>query len=242
VTTSTLRMLACAATVIAAAPATAATLYDPALGSMPFAQGWTPGPSTIGVVQGVSGGLYSLDTTASVLTQYGWARIGNVSLDTATGFDLGFTLRVASESHLNTNRAGFTLMVNGADPTREIEFGFWTDRIFAYDYSGGSFVHGADVAFDTTGLTTYTLSVRSQTFSLRSGATTLLSGSLRDYTSYTGLGHEFYQAANFIFVGDNTSSAAAAVQLGAVTLTPVPEPATATLLTAGLALVARRRR
>ena len=172
-----------------ALPAAAAstTLYDASTGGLPSAQGWTVLAAGAPAAQGVASGLYSLDTTGAGVGLYGNGRLSPVALDTAIGFDLSFSLRVLGESHTSTNRAGFSFLMLGSNPTQGLELGFWSGNVWAQDYVPADpdrFVHGADAAFDTTAaLQTYTLAVRNQQFTFSAGATLLLSGSLRNYTN-----------------------------------------------------------
>ncbi len=226
---------------LSAAASPAVVLYDPALGSLPAAQGWLS--TGIGSIsQGVSGGIYSLDTTAFAATQWGNAQtLSATPLDTQVGFDLNFRLRVLSEDHgSNVNRAGFSVLFTGADPTHSLELAFWSDRAWAYHYDanlGSPFVQGVGAALDTTAWIDYALQVRSQQFTLWAGSTLLMRGPLENYTAQGAP----YSGANFLFIGDDTSSARASVQLGAVTLAAVPEPGSALLMLAGGLLVAWRR-
>ena len=68
---------------------------------------------------------------------------------------------------------------------------------------------------------------------------------MRDYSAYSGAGQAAYRTPNFLFFGDNTSSAQAVfgISYAAIT-TAVPEPRVWALMLAGLGLlgfVARRR-
>ena len=84
----------------------------------------------------------------------------------------------------------------------------------------------------------YTLQVRNQQFTLLTGTTVLLTGPLENYTAQ-GLP---YTTPNFVFFGDDTSSASASVRVGTIALTPVPEPASSTLALAGALVLAWRLR
>lgn len=218
------------------------TLYDPALGTPPSAQGWLPLALGNPAGQGVAGGLYALDTTGAGVSIWGNSRVSPVPLDTQTGFDLSFSLQVLGESHTSPNRAGYSLVMVGGQASRALELGFWADQIWAQKYDANQpdrFVHDIDVAFDTTAaLTPYTLAVRQQQFTLSAAGTALLSGALRDYTP-AGL---LYTTPNFLFLGDNSSRGSSISRLGEVSLSPVPEPSLALLLALGLAGLALRRR
>ena len=224
-----------------AATVRAAVLYDAALNTLPAAQGWLSGG--IGpVTQGAAGGVYSFDSTAQTSTQWGHSlTLNGAPLDTDQGFDLTFTLRVISEDHgTNQNRAGFSMLFTGQDPTHSLELAFWTDRVWAYHYDaqqGSPFVQGVGAAIDATQWINYSLQVRQQSFSLLSGATLLMAGALQDYTAQGAP----YSLTNFIFFGDDTSSARASVQLAAIALSPVPEPAPVLMLTLGLLVLGVRR-
>ncbi len=56
---------------------------------------------------------------------------------------------------------------------------------------------------------------------------------MRDYSSFGSP----YTIKNFIFFGDDTMSALASVNLAAISISPVPEPGTAAVMLAGLALL-----
>ncbi len=218
--------------------AQAATLYDASLGSMPAVQGWTPLVVGAAPFQAVTVGLppaYALDTSGAGVSYFGNALVGAPTLDTATGFDLSFNLKLVSETHSSNNRAGYSVVVVGTDPTRAVELSFWAGNIWVPDYNAADpdrFVHGLDATFNPTGaFHTYLLSVRNQQYTLSTGATTLLSGALHDYTA----GGFPYTQPNFLFFGDDSSRGTSSTELASVTLTPVPEPVPAALLLAGLA-------
>src|SRR5205085_5568359 len=100
---------------------------------------------------------------------------------------------------------------------------FWTDHVwvYAYDSVNNAFIHGADIAFDTTQMRDYTLSVRNQQYTLSAGGSPLLAGTL---ANYTGAGSP-YNIPNFIFFGDDSSRGISTTRLANVSvLAPVPEP------------------
>lgn len=233
--------LTLAAALLCTAAARSAVLYDAAANTLPATQGWLSGG--LGpVTQSAAGGIYSFDSTALTSTQWGHSQSLNGSpLDTNQGFDLSFSLRVVSEDHgTNLNRAGFSLLFTGQDPTHSLELAFWTNRVWAYHYDaqlGSPFVQGVGAAFDTTQWANYTLQVRQQSFTLLSGATTLMTGPLENYTAQGAP----YNSTNFIFFGDDTSSARASVQLTSIQLSPVPEPAPVLMLLMGSMVLAWRR-
>ena len=230
-----------AATCLCAAAAHSAVLYDASTNALPASQGWLSGG--IGpVTQSAAGGIYSFDSTAQMATQWGHSLSLNASpLDTAQGFDLTFSVRVISEDHgSNLNRAGFSLLFTGQDPTHSLELAFWTNRVWAYHYDaqlGSPFVQGVGAAIDATQWTNYTLQVRQQSFTLLSGAIPLMSGPLENYTAQGAP----YSSTNLIFFGDDTSSARGSVQLTSIQLSPVPELPPALMLVAGLVVMAWRR-
>jgi hypothetical protein len=228
-----------------AGPASAATLYNAALGSTPAAQGWTTLSVGAAAFQAVTVGAppaYTLVTTGTGVSYFGNALLSGLALNTATGFDLSFQLKVVSETHDSVNRAGYSVVVVGADPSKAVELSFWTGNVWVPDYNAADpdrFVHGADAAFNTTGaFHTYLLSVRNQQYTLSADGTPLLSGALHDYTA----GGAPYTQPNFLFFGDDSSRGTSATELAFVTLVPVPEPASAAMLVVGLAALAWRRR
>ena len=223
------------ALLFAAQSAAAVSLYDPGLNTLPSTQGWLT-LGTPGYTQGVSGGAYTLDTTASNALKVGSSLFNLAALDTVAGFKLDFNLRIAAETHASTDRAGFSLIVTGADPKQALELGFWNDRVFAYT---GTFERGAEALLATTLATDYSLVVRNNHYALSGNGGKLLSGSLVDHTAQGAP----YNLPGFLFFGDDTTRAQSLSAMGAVTLSAVPEPATGALLVAGLAgwaLVRRR--
>jgi hypothetical protein len=162
------------------------------------------------------------------------------SLNRANGFELTFNLTVSSENHSNNNRAGFSVSLIGSD-VRGIELGFWGNQIWAQE-SSPLFTHGETIDFDTTLQRDYRLRVQDNSYALFSGGNQLLTGSIRNYTAF---GSPPYTLPNFLFLGDNTTSAGADITLGAITLqsdlTAVPEPSSLFFLLATSILILCRK-
>ena len=218
------------------------TLYNGALGTAPDAQGWTFGTLAFGFpapTQSVSGGIGGsvfLDTRPNNPIQSGYSRVDQV-FNSNAGVELSFSAQVLSESHANLNRAGFSvIMLDSAH--RGIELGFWEDRVFAQNVG---FTHGEEVLFNSKSMLQYRLRLTSAGYNLNvsdgGSLNTSLSGTLHDYS---GAGF-VYPTPNFLFMGDDTSSASAACRIASVSGSPIPEPSQALLMGAGLVLVLARR-
>ena len=176
-------------------------------------------------------------------------------LDRSAGFNLSFTFRIQDEDHSgNSNRAGFSVTLLDSEH-KGVEIGFQNDRIFAQNdgtlgtnlFTAGEQTSAAGHIAALGAFNNWNLSINSSGYSLTRAGSLVLSGALRDYSAYTGLGEDAYRTANFLFVGDNTTSAGAitTLQYLAIGPAPVPEPSTYMMLLAGLgfvSLVAYRRR
>nr|MDZ7999576.1 DUF4347 domain-containing protein [Aulosira sp. DedVER01a] len=168
-------------------------------------------------------------------------------LDANKGFTLSFDLKINSESHNKDDngdgiqdRAGFSVTVVTSDNTKAIELGFWGNQIWAQNdgpnVPPGStrtlFTHSTteSVSYDTMStLTHYDLTIKGDTYYLfaAGGTVPILTGSLRNYTAFdhtaagplgTSLPYDPYERTNFIFLGDNTTSAQADVNLKNIAL------------------------
>jgi len=246
----------------------AAVLYTGSLNTTPDVQNWFYGTSG-SPTQSAAGGVTTL--TSSVSDSAGYAAhvsgtIGAVpfnsshpllgTLDRTTGYTARFTAQVTSESHSSTDRAGFSIIALSSDKVG-IELGFWTNEIFAQtDNSGpGYFQHGEGATFSTTGSHQYDLAILGSQYRLFADGNLILSGATRDYsgsgvvvTSPTFLGTvtmQPYNTPNYLFLGDDTSSAGASINLASVEVlsVAVPEPSSLVLLAvATLGLFTYRRK
>jgi hypothetical protein len=172
-------------------------------------------------------------------TQAGYNR-SLTPINSDAGFTLGFTVQVTNETHTgNDNRAGFSVILLDS-AHKGVEIGFWTDQVFAQSIG---FFKEEISPFNTTAFTQYQLSLFSDTFTLTAnGSTTpLLTGAMRDYS---GFGFP-YSLPNFIFLGDDTTSAQARVGIAEVSIvvSTLPSPPTwALLFSPALAFFFNRRR
>lgn len=195
-------------------------LFDPALGTLPSAQGWSfvslPFSTPISLV----GSEARLDTTGILQVSAGVSRIAPIPLDRSTGFTLRFTLRVLDENHgTRVDRAGCSLTVLGLD-RKGIELGFWKDRVWAQSDSP-LFTHAEEGVWPNTESHAFELTLQGTNYTLGVGGKTVLTGPIRDYTPFVGL-LDPYETPNFVFIGDNTTSAGASIGLGRVELVAIP--------------------
>jgi hypothetical protein len=222
-----------------AAPSLAAIktliLYDAASGNVPGGPliSFTDFPPGAAVLTYASGVTTMDTTTAGSDTYAGWVSNGTTTpgfpiLDRTTGFQVNFRIRLESESHATNHRAGLSVIVLGQD-AKGVELAFWENEIWAQgdDATGGLFRHGEGAVFDTTAsLTDYQVTIGGDTYTLTANGNPLLTGPLRDYSAFDGF-PDPYETPNFLFLGDNTTSAGARVQLSFLSVTGT-EPAAPT--------------
>jgi len=187
------------------------------------------------IIQIYENGSTVLDTTTSGNSTYaGWISnatntLGFPRLDRAAGFQLDFTIQVENESHTRDNRSGFSIIILSED-ARGIELAFWENEIWAQndDATGGLFTHGEGITFPTTAdLINYQIIVIHDSYTLTANGAPILNGPLRDYSKFEGF-PDPYQSPNFLFLGDDTTSAQARIQLSYVSVTGTERTAPAT--------------
>jgi hypothetical protein len=174
-------------------------------------------------------------------------------LDSNAGYTLSFRIKINSQTNTGDNgpnRAGFSVTVLDNDK-KGIELGFRNNDIFAQN-SNFSAIDLAEqkTSFGSTLSTfsTYNLKVLGNSYTLSNGGSDLFSGLLRSYAiSPSNPLTVVYGNPNFLFFGDNTTSAGASVDIQNITLTTnstaVPEPSDAigTLIALGLGGLLKRK-
>lgn len=158
------------------------------------------------------------------------------------GFSIDFQLQVQQELHNSDDRAGFSVILLGSD-VRGVELAFWENEIWAQS-DAPLFTHGEGTTYDTTtGITEYSLQIVGSQYELLANGTSILTGTTKDYTAFTGP-IDPYETPNFVFFGDDTTSAAADVILGQIELNSClcPEPANSGAFVLGLICVVIYRR
>ncbi len=198
--------------------------YDGKLGTYPEQQGlkYFPPGSAVRSIDAPSG-VSTFDTTANSSISAGYPIVipgfgtSPLNLDHTAGYSVHFTVQVLSETHNNNDRAGFSIIALSSDKIG-IELGFWTDKIWAQSDNsdpGGYFKHNEEISFNTTtAITNYELTIFGSNYYLTANGTSILSGNLRDYSGYSGNGNAVYKTPDFLFFGDDTSSAQASIKFG----------------------------
>ncbi|MFM7325495.1 MAG: calcium-binding protein [Nodosilinea sp.] len=206
-------------------------LYDGTTPAPPGQQGW--------LSYGSLGGAWEtrIAGTTTLKTQGGQAGYSNhhplqprlvnsafPSLNRGQSYRLSLQLALNSENHASNNRAGLSLTVIGHDQ-QGIELGFWTNRIWAQRGGTGSTLFtqnpNESVLFSTQALVSYDLLVVDSRYYLTANNRLVLQGSLQNYTAFSSgaLPYNPYRTPNFLFLGDNTTSADATVTLARLGVT-----------------------
>jgi len=198
--------------------AQAAYLYDSSLGTTPAAQGW--GSYLIeGGSFGMNSGAYTMDTMSNSGIRAIHGR-KDQTLDTDNGYSLLFDLRIADEISTD-NRAGFSFITVGQDPTRSLEVAFWNDSVWIYN---SDFSKGVEYEVDTTVRREYKLQVQNHNFDLFVDGSLGISGSMVDYTGFSWSLPlpSPYSIPNTLIFGDDTTSGASSVEIYSVQTVPLP--------------------
>lgn len=104
---------------------------------------------------------------------------------------------------------------------RGIELAFWTNTIFVQADSP-LFTHAEQASFNTANdFLDYGLFLQATNYVLQVNGSTILTGPLRDYTAFSGFPNP-YSTPNFIFFGDDTTSASGTFNLRKITLVLPP--------------------
>lgn len=191
-------------------------LFDGVQGTPPSAQGWTFLALPALASETFANGAARLDTTASGSIFAGWSRTSPVPLDRSLGFAVEMEFELESETHASTNRAGLSLIVLGAD-RKGLELGIWTNRLWAQaDSPMFTQAEGVETAV-IGGWRTLRLSVLGDAYTVTFDGAQVLNGKVRDYTPFIGA-IDPYETPNFLFLGDDTTSARGAYRLRRVQL------------------------
>jgi predicted extracellular nuclease/Ca2+-binding RTX toxin-like protein len=206
--------------------------------------GWLFGASSVLLpTVNVAANQASVDTRDNANIQAGFFRNDQV-LNRTLGYTLNFTSQILAESReasANKNndglddRSGFSAIVIGND-LKGLEIGFFSDRIWVQE-DGTSptdpklFTQAESVSFDTTKQATYTLTVLGDKYTLQAkeiggsnAPTATLYGVLRDYSqsgatvTLNGRSVPPYNTPNFVFFGDDTTSARASFNLSNISI------------------------
>lgn len=215
------RLVVAVAGLIALPAQASVVLFDGNQGTLPSEQGWiylTRPLVGSSATQTIQGNTTLLDTSVHADDQAGYFRFPG-TLDRMAGFDLTMDLQVLSEAHDSVHRAGFSI-ITLTDDRRGLELAFWSNEIWAQNDSP-LFTHGEGAAFETTaGIIHYDLAFQGNSYTLFAAGTPILSGALRDYSSFGPP----YNVNNLLFMGDDTSSASGRFLLARVTLETAAVP------------------
>jgi hypothetical protein len=178
------------------------------------------------ITTAINGGT-KIDTTSTPAMYAGYSNYNGTvltpKLDSTAGYTLSFTITINSQTNTSLYRAGFSTIVLGND-NRGIEIGFRGNDIFAQpnkDFDSIVASEQKNYASSILGIqTTYAIAVKDNAYILSGDDTELFGGLLRNYSAATIVPPlpNVYKVPNFIFLGDDTSSASASVDIKNITL------------------------
>jgi hypothetical protein len=128
-------------------------------------------------------------------------------IDRQEGFSMRFRLAVRAENHVRPERSGISVIVI-SDDLKGVELGFWDNEIWA-QLDNPLFTHGEGTTFGTAGAVDYELRLVGDRYELYASGNRILEGPLKNYSSF---GFP-YDRRSFLFYGDDTSTAAADIEL-----------------------------
>jgi len=174
-----------------------------------------------------------LDTLPDLEALDGYSNYGGIRLFNpqfpkllrSSGYTLSFTVEILQEEHTRPERSGFSVILLSQDVqsklSSSLEIGFQKNRIFLQNEQPlfGRLAAQEILKFNPVGvgLVNYDLKVKDNIYSLWANGKLLLEGKLQDYTKFVGLLNP-YRLPSFIFLGDDTTSAGARINLQRVVL------------------------
>jgi hypothetical protein len=204
----------------------AGVLYDGSVGSTPDRQGWLllmdpPLQEGNAATQTAQRGVTVLDSMTDQNDKAGY--FGSwpdprapyqhpllPTLDRTTGYVIRLDVRLLDEVH-RFDRAGFGVIAISED-LQGVELEFWKDEIWL-QADDPLFTHGEGVPFDAaSGIVSYELKIQGDRYVVSANGDQLLSGPLKDYTEFGPP----YTFPSFLFIGDDTTTAAAKVEIARV--------------------------
>jgi hypothetical protein len=223
--------------------ARAVLLYDGAAGTAPESQGWLAFQQAGGSASHVTGGgKTTLDTTSAMGIQAGYSNYNLIipvnpsfpSLSRTDGFVVSLDMKLLSETHSSNDRSGVSLIVLSND-LQGVELAFWNNEVWVQ--SGSDFHHAEGAAFNTTGASTrYDVAIQGTGYQVFASGNPILSGNVRNYSAF-GLP---YTLPNFVFLGDDTTSAQGSFEFSRLSVVPEPATSLGIILLCGLCAARRR--
>jgi hypothetical protein len=193
----------------------AVVLYDASIGTDPDQQGWIFLSSAFDdseAVRYTREGVHVFDTMANLSESAGYfgnEHPGISALNRQVGFSVRFELKIIKEQHQSNHRGGFSIIVL-SDDLFGVEIVFWEEKVWVYNTS---FEMDEHIGFSTTErIISYSIEVLKNQYVIYADGTEILAGPLRNYSA-AGIP---YNIPDFIFFGDDTSSAGAKVHLSEI--------------------------